>query len=86
MGHKGFPAISFEAPTLGVLENMLIGLTQLCDKLVFVRKAAHPLPPSLARGEGPKGGGSIPQCVESLCSKERNIPPIRDKKYVFAVG
>ena len=29
---------------------MLIDMTQQGDKLVFVRKAAHPLPPSFTRG------------------------------------
>ena len=50
------------------------------------RSALHraPCPPRL-RG-CPQGRGSLPQYADCQCSKYRNFLPIRDKKYVFALG
>ena len=46
---------------------------------------ARLLPPSLARGEGPKGGGRKPRCVDFRWSKI-GISAYRGQKCVFAVG
>ena len=62
-----------------------IGLTQHIGKLVFIGLFRTPLPPSLARGEGPKGGGRIPRCVDIRWSKI-GISAYRGQKCVFAVG